>query len=232
MSNVCVEPSICLDPTVYSTKGQISLAFTSIGLFFCLEMLFLVNSSFRKHSGLYFWSLTGAILAEFILCWSNILDIWILEYAKPAISLSFSIPAYWVYVPAQFLILYSRLSLLQTSKRVLKFTIWAIVLEFFLVEIPVAVLEILTTLYPDSVIDSKAYTRASQVEGIIYTVLHLALLGLYALQVKRLWGDSNSSQEILRPVLFMSAICVAIDITYTVLTYTVDDILLWGSSVS
>jgi hypothetical protein len=214
--------------TPHGAIPLITLACTSIGLFCCIEMIFLVTITFRRYSGLYFWSIVGGTCSQFLVCWSVVLLYWISEPSQPAAWLTLAAIGYLLYVPFEFLVLYSRLHLLLTSKRTLNWVLGAIVMESLVAEIPLTTLMILNTLHPDSQRVLSIYTTWWLAESVLYTVVDVMLCGVYFLQCKRLWGDDNRMTRVLWHVIAMVIILFIIDVAYVVLSFTADQQLTTG----
>jgi hypothetical protein len=217
---------------LYGPKGLIAMAFVAMGFFCCVEMFFLISITFRRRSGLYFWSLVGCTTAWFSVSMGVILNTWVLKGSKPGVSLVFLVSGYLVYVPSGFLILYSRLHLLQASARVLKLTLACIILEFVVVELPDAVLEILNQVHPQNESIGRVFTYWYQAESIVFMVVDVTLSGMYILHIKRMWHEPGSRNSILKKVLVLNVYTIAIDAIFIAVSYTLSSILIDSIPVS
>jgi hypothetical protein len=200
--------------------GSVEIAaacFSAMGFLCCLQTFILIGITFRRRSGLYFWSLMGATFAQLCVSFSMFLQTWILVHRLPGIPLAMSTLGYLFFPPFGFLILYSRLHLLFASKRVLRFALILIVLEWALFEFPMALLQTLSIFYPDSTKIARANKLSWEFEEAMYTTVDLLLCLLYALQVKRIWGRSEDrTKGVLRHVIAMTVLFILLDVSWLV----------------
>ncbi|KAF2672076.1 hypothetical protein BT63DRAFT_476885 [Microthyrium microscopicum] len=206
------------------------MALTSVGLFCCLQVLFLTTTKFNRRSGLYFWSIIGVTVSQICYCIYVYLYIWILKDAKPGLTAGFMVAGGLPYVPFEFLMLYSRLHLFLASKKVLRLVLALIVVEWWLIEVPLAVGEILTIVYPESAQMAILYDLTAKIEAVVYTVCDTFLCTLYFFQVKNIWGDIPMKKRMLRHVGFMNVVVILLDSLFMVLLWTVNDELSSGIS--
>jgi hypothetical protein len=212
-------------PLVASTAS-----FSAMGFLCCIQMFFMIGLTFRRWSGLYFWTLTGASVAQLMVCFSLILQVWILKDRLTGIPLAMSTLGYLFFAPCEFLVLYSRLHLLRASKRALIFVLIITFLEWLLAELPMAINGVLAAIYPDSEKIALANKIWWEFEEVVYPLVDFALCFLYFLQVKRMWGNSgNKMKWVLRHIAVMSAVIILIDISYLVLSNTMD--WVWVASI-
>ena len=159
----------------YSPDSVILTICLAIGYYNCLEIGFLVFSTFQRFKGLYFWTLTlcnacvilyslGMMLLYFELCikWLGkvVLDIgW-------AGTLLF-----------QSLVLYSRLNLIVDNPKIIQGVKWMIIATAILIFIPVLVLDFGMTYGPPSF--DEGYYYIEPIQMIWITVQELIISGLY-----------------------------------------------------
>jgi hypothetical protein len=196
--------------------------FPAMGVLCCVQMFIMIAITFKRRSGLYFWSLIGATSAQFICSFSTLLQQSILIGRLLALSNSLNITGYLLYPPFEFLVLYSRIHLLQASNRVLRFVLIIFTLEWTLFEIPMAFCGFLAQRYPDSTKIAFAYKVTWEIEEAAFPMVTFMMYGLYILQVKRMWGDSGDRIKwILWHVIMMTVVLILIDASYIILANTV-----------
>jgi hypothetical protein len=209
------------DEMISGHNALMTAGFVALGLGCGFEMLVLVGATFRRWSGLYFWSLIVAALSMISFSIGNILYYWVLKDSCPGITLLFRVPGYLLYVPSEFLVLYSRLHLVQTKETAMRVILSAVIAEWVFVEIPLALLTIGATLSPSSWYN-VVYIALSKVEWVLYVVIDCILSGVYIFQVKRSWAsDSDSPMRlVLQQVVVMTIFLLLIDFVYFSLWFT------------
>jgi len=196
-----------------------ALCFTAMGILCCVQVFLLTGITFRRRSGLYFWCLIGAATAQLVVCLSLLIKNWILKDRLIGVSTAMSTLGYLFFPPFQFLILYSRLHLLQASRRTLKFVLTITVLEWLLAELPMAIVGVLIVIHPDSAKITRANNFWWEFEEALYPTVEFIMCFLYILQVKRMWGHSEGKTKwVLWHVIIMSTIVILVDISYLILT--------------
>lgn len=197
-------------------------AFLGMGLLCGFEMLLLIWYTFRRRSGLYYWSLVLAATSELVVNISSILYYWTFRNSCPGIVAILSIPGTLGYVLFEYLILYSRLRLVQTTNKVMRFLLAIICLEVLLVEVPLAIILLGSTVRPVSFF-TPLYHTMWQAEAIVYTVVDIILSLTYIIQIRRFWGKDSSPEirSILRDIIVMTIFVVGFDITNAVLVFIV-----------
>ncbi|KAJ5795860.1 uncharacterized protein N7518_004400 [Penicillium psychrosexuale] len=135
MSNLPVEVSLILNTNF--TIVQI-IAMFSIGAWNSLEVVICIFERFKKYRGLYFWSMQVA-------AWGILLHAipGQIRYTQQASAIAMSVPFMvgWIcMVTGQALVLYSRLHLVVADIRHVRWVLWMIITNFFILHIPMAVL--------------------------------------------------------------------------------------------
>lgn len=114
------------------------IAMFSIGAWNSLEVVIGIFETFKRYRGLYFWSMQ--IAAWGILLHGIPAQIRYLQKA-PALSMSVPFIVGWIcMVTGQALVLYSRLHLVVADIRHVRWVLWMIIANFFILHIPMAVL--------------------------------------------------------------------------------------------
>jgi hypothetical protein len=221
------------DEVISGTHSLLAAAFLGMSFLCLFQMLFFIGTVFRRKSGLYFWSILITTVSELSLNFSAVLYFWILKFSSPGITLLFSAPAYIGYVLFEFLVLYSRLHLLSASQRTLRIVLWLIIIEVTVVEVPMSILLVYTTLN-SSVGAHSVYRIWYEAESVIYVALDIFLSSLYIWHVWKMWGIDKSrvQRRVLRHVILMGIFLISIDICYLAVAFTVDNNLSLAITVS
>jgi hypothetical protein len=198
-------------------------SFSTMGLLCCVQMFIMISITFRRRSGLYFWSLIGATSAQTLTTLSVLLQFVILKGRLTALPAVLGAVGFLFFPPLILLTLYSRLHLLQVGKQVLKLVLILIILEFTLAEFPMFICGILASIYSDSTGIALAYKISWEIEEAVFPVVDLLLCALYIIQVKKMWASSgDKTKGILRHVILLTFLLFLFDISYLVLSNTVD----------
>jgi len=226
MDNECLHSQ---DGEVFGAMALVTAALIGMGVLCAIEVFFLIGFTFRRRTGLYFWSMNITNAAELCFNISSILSLWVLKDSYPWITLTFSVASDLGYAFFGFLILYSRLHILSASPRTLRFVLGAIIAESLLFEVPQEVLLIGSTILPSSKF-SAIYGVWWRIEACVYTACDLLLSGIYIFHVKSMWGSVANPQirTVLKKILLMTAFLIFIDISNIVLTFAANYPVLIG----
>lgn len=115
------------------------IVFTSIALYNAIELLILLFLTFNHYRGLYFWTLLLSVILGvvphaigYLLGFFTLAPLWF--------SLTLSTIGFYVMVPGQSLVLYSRLHLVVNNNKVLRFVLWLVIIDAIILLIPTTVL--------------------------------------------------------------------------------------------
>jgi hypothetical protein len=123
--------------------------FTSIALYNALELSVLIPLS-----SLYFWSLsTSTVLGVIPTCLGTLFQYFAL--APLWLSLLLQNIGFICMVPTQSVVLYSRLHLITTNRRLLRFLKWLIIIDTTILLIPTVTLNFGSEYFPHSCISSR-----------------------------------------------------------------------------
>jgi hypothetical protein len=221
------------DEMITGGHALATAGFIATGLFCGLQMLVLIGSTFRRWTSLYFWSLVITTLCTISINISNILYYWVLKNSCLGITLLLEVPGYLFYVPFEFLILYSRLHLIQTGEKTKRSVLYAIIVEWVVVEVPLAVLSVGVMLAPTTSF-GVIYLDWSKAEWVIYLVMDCILSGVYVYQIRRMWGSDTDPKLrwVLRQVAAMTVFILLVDALYIVLWFKLPSTITLGLFVS
>jgi hypothetical protein len=114
-------------------------AFVAVALVNAAELQFRIWATFKKHTGLYFWSLNvsswGVIIYSlaFLFKFFQVIKV-------DMISVVFITIGWWGMVTGQSLVLYSRLHLIMRDKRRIRWILYMIIADVVLFHFPTTVL--------------------------------------------------------------------------------------------
>lgn len=126
------------EPVVWKPGENLAAAaFVGAAIFIVIDVNVAMFRVFKKRRGLYYWSMKLGIL----FCLVDALGV-ILKYLRPdpkhlwGLSTALLLFGWTVYAPAQLLVLYSRLHLINDSYKTQRLVLYLIVSTFFLLIIP------------------------------------------------------------------------------------------------
>jgi hypothetical protein len=185
---------------------------TLIGMsFLCIfELNVLLVTQFRSRNGLYFWSLVVGVFGELLYALGTVLYFFILGNSSPWTVAMLWVIGYLLYIPAEFMVLYSRLNLLSPNPRLLRIVLCWAAAESILVSLPNAIIlaGYLLSTNPEWTTLGNVFLK---VEASIYTVTGIFLSGVYIYSVMRMWSrDQNSKVKTVLQHLIYTAIFVAL----------------------
>lgn len=208
------------------------MALISMGLFSDSFIVIIIWLTFRRHSGLYFWALNAIAITQILVCVSTYLSTWVVGGTKPAITLTLNSIGNTGYVLAEFLVLWSRLHLLQASRRQLKLILGIILAEWMFVEIPLMILSIIATLRPSNTLATAIYFKWFDVESCLYLIVDVSLSVMYFHLISRNWGKNRAWKRVHANLVGMMILLLCIDATYILLVFSKSSQIILGITVS
>jgi hypothetical protein len=187
-------------------------AFTAIALYNAVEITLLIFVVFKKYHGLYFWSLlitTVSVIPYQVGAWmkqNRIIEIEML-------SVSLSSLGWFVMVPGQSLVLYSRLHLVTQNERLLKFILWMIIINALGLCVPTIVLTY------GSNTDAKenylhAYAVLEKVQMTIFSIQEFFISGVYLWEVRGILRVvfEGSTRKLMWQLLVLNVFIIILDV--------------------
>jgi hypothetical protein len=114
-------------------------AFTAVAWYNVVELNVMIWMTFRRHSGLYFYSLLASswgILIYALAFLMKFFQVWTNNY----VSVALITVGWYAMVTGQSLVLYSRLHLVVRDRSKIRWVLYMIIIDFFLFHIPTTVL--------------------------------------------------------------------------------------------
>jgi hypothetical protein len=214
------------NPTVYCLIA----AFSAVPMWMTLELTFQIYATFKKCSGLYFWSL---LFCTWSLTIRQIGRICI--YFVPSCSLVFSLTFAmlgWVGTVTGFaVVLYSRLHLVTRSRRILRGVLCMIVTDVFIFHLPtmMAQIGVITKRQPSWI---SWYPIIGKVQIVGFSLQETIISGLYIKAARRVVKESYNAhtKHCIRQLTLVQIVCILLDIPFITLVYT--DIILLKATLT
>ncbi|KAG8161346.1 hypothetical protein KVR01_009610 [Diaporthe batatas] len=199
-----------------------------------LEMVPIVLLTFKRYSGLYFWSMVFSILGVVLTALGFILlifDIGMDRAFPPAFMAAFG----WApMVAGQSLVLFSRLHLLRISRKLRRGILGLIIFTIIFIQIPTLVLTVGSqTKHEDQHVWASAYQIVERIQVVVFFLQEIFLSSLYVWRcfkflVARDGSEAGCSSDRARPdvqkmfihLLIVNIIVIALDVTIIGLQYS------------
>jgi hypothetical protein len=187
--------------------------FTGMAILSNVELFALIPLRFKRRSGIYFYSTLAATFGGCLYNMYLILYYFVLVDLSPYSYIFTGVLGYLLYIPSQNLMLYSRLHLLSTSKRLVHIVVVVATVQFIIITLPDAASWIWWL--------REQSSEASRVSGIVaiieastYTAVEISMSCLYIFQAYKLWNSSEdrSGQKVLKHLIGFNGLLILMHI--------------------
>ncbi|KAJ5550271.1 hypothetical protein N7535_001789 [Penicillium sp. DV-2018c] len=200
---------------------MLMIVFTSIALYNAVELLILLFLTFKSYRGLYFWALLLSVVLGviphaigYLLEPFSLAPVWV--------SLTISTIGFYVMVPGQSVVLYSRLHLVVQNNKVLRFVLWLIIIDAVILLIPTTVLTFYTAYAPSPPV-IRGYNVMERMQLAWFCAQEFAISGIYiteTVRLLRLMPDrANRRKRIMYELLAINMVIILLDISLLVTEY-------------
>lgn len=197
------------------------IVFSSIALYNAIELFILLFLTFQHYRGLYFWAMLLSVVLGvvphtigYILEFFSLAPLWV--------SLTLSTIGFYVMVPGQSVVLYSRLHLVCQNHRVLRFVLWLIIVDAFILLIPTTVLTF-STAYVRTLPFIRGYNVMERTQLAWFCVQEFVISGIYiseTVKLLKLMPDKDMRRsKIMYELLAINFIIIMLDVALLVVEY-------------
>lgn len=197
------------------------IVFSSIALYNAIELFILLFLTFQHYRGLYFWALLLSVVLGvvphtigYILEFFSLAPLWL--------SLTLSTIGFYVMVPGQSVVLYSRLHLVCQNHRILRFVLWLIIVDAFILLIPTTVLTF-STAYIRTLPFIRGYNVMERTQLAWFCVQEFVISGIYiseTVKLLKLMPDKDMRRsKIMYELLAINLIIIMLDVALLVVEY-------------
>ena len=178
--------------------------------FLCIfQTLVPILTTFRNRKTLYFRSVLVSLFGTILYCIGNALFFFVFGYSKPVVYICTAGLGYLIAVPAELLLLYSRLYILSFSRRTLHIVLFTIIIYYLVVTVPNAITTFISLLSPSLPLVQYVSSIFQRLEVIAYLLINLVLSGIYVGRIIGRWGsDSNPRAKFTSKLLVLAYICL------------------------
>jgi len=197
------------------------IVFTSIALYNCIELFILIFLTFTHYQGLYFWTLLISVVLgviphaiAFLLEFFALAPLWL--------TLVMSTIGFYVMVPGQSMVLYSRLHLVVQSQKVLRFVLGLIIVDAIILLIPTTVLTFATA-YVGTPSIIRGYNVMERLQLAWFCAQEFVISGIYifeTVKLLRLMPEKGRRRtKIMYELLAINFVIIILDIALLVVEY-------------
>jgi len=205
--------------------NQVAIAiFLALALYNVIELTFIIFFTFRKWSGLYFWSFvvstSGIALYSigFLLKQLKLSNEWILFVTLISVG-------WCTMVTGQSIVLYSRLHILVRNRRVLQLVLGMIIVDAIICHLPILVL-VYGSNSPNHEPFDVPYSVYEKIQVTIFFFQELIISSLYIFQTvilqqhKKVVGGNGRARRAMNHLIGVNTLVIGLDVTIVVLEYT------------
>ena len=205
----------------YNTQTYMTIAaFTAIAWYNVIELNIQVFMTFKRHRGLYFWSLLissygcvlhalGFLLKFFQLTTNNYFSVTIITIG------------WYCMVTGQAVVLYSRLHLVVREQKILRSVLAMIIVDAFCFHIPTTVLTYGSN-SSDSVEFTTAFNIVERMQMTAFCMQEFIISGIYVYSTIKLLRPvyHGRTRRVMMQLIWINLIIIAMDVVLLAMEYT------------
>jgi hypothetical protein len=179
-----------------NVEAVVVITCSALGFYNALELILIIFSTFKKWTGLYFWSL---LVASFgILPYNVGFLIFYFELTHNWVGFTFSSYGWATMVTGQSVVLYSRLHLVTAEANVLKPIKWMIIVNALVFHIPITVMLFASHIGTDMAQFAAVYKVYEKLQMTGFCIQEFIISGVYLREAVRLIVSLAKSKARLR----------------------------------
>ncbi|KAH8742618.1 hypothetical protein F5883DRAFT_668321 [Diaporthe sp. PMI_573] len=187
----------------------------------CAEILVLIYYTFKRYTGLYFWSMIVATTGTVFYAIVNLLRLFALAPNTPmAVLLALS---WWGMVTGQSVVLYSRLHLVVSNRRKTRWVLIMIVTNFFIMHIPLTIFWIGYNVDPDNFL--VVFDVYERLQLVVFSIQEAIISGLYIWEAGHglksvIAVKGGRAQGVVRQLVIINTIVILLDISLIITEFS------------
>lgn len=212
-----------------TTRTALLVAMLTLAIYMSFIVDLKVLTTFKRRNTLYCWSI---LLASWGIM-SHSLGIilkWFVGRCPWFVNTSFATFGWWGMVTGQSLVLYSRLHLVVREKRVLRFVLTMIIVNFLLFQVPTTVLTFGSN-QREPGLWLKIYNVYERIQLIVFTLQELIISIIYIRAALKMLqpGDSPNTESTRKLLIYLNILCIVLDIVFVIQVYIGDWVYKTGT---
>ncbi|KAH6873650.1 hypothetical protein B0T10DRAFT_588755 [Thelonectria olida] len=201
---------------------DIIIVFLSIAMYNALELTFIIWFTFKRHSGLYFWSFVGATWGIPFNCTGFLIR----YFGSPSLGYLAGtlVSVGWIFmVTGQSLVLWSRLHLVLRNRKTLKMILWMICIDAVICHGATAPLIIGS--FSSNPKWKQAYKIVEKIQVTVFFLQEVIISCFYIFETAKLiklelsMGNKRGSRRLMNHLIFVNTVIIILDMTTLGLEY-------------
>ncbi|KAF5022115.1 hypothetical protein F66182_5834 [Fusarium sp. NRRL 66182] len=198
------------------THITVVLVFFAIALYNTLELTFIIFGTFKRHSGLYFWSFFVATWGIPVYCGGFLVK----YYGSPSVGYVAAtlIAAGWVaVVSGQSVVLWSRLHLVLRNRFRLRMVLWMIIVN--------GLLMVYGSFSSNTAMWRRPYSIMEKIQVTVFFVQEIIISSFYIyetiklMRLERTMGNKRGSKRLMNHLILVNVLIILLDMTILGLEY-------------
>lgn len=212
-----------------TTRTSLLVAMLTLAMYMAFIVDLKVLTTFKRRNTLYFWSILLAswgIMSHSI----GIILKWFVERCPWTVNTAFATFGWWGMVTGQSLVLYSRLHLVVRDKRIMRFVLTMIVVDFLLFQVPTTVLTFGSNQKTPGMW-LRIYNVYERIQLIVFTLQELIISFIYIRAAFRMLqpGDSVTAEKTRKLLIYLNVFCIVLDVIFVIQVYVGDWVYKTGT---
>jgi hypothetical protein len=202
-----------------NVEAVLVITCSALSIYNAVELILIIFSSFKKWTGLYFWSL---LVASFgILPYNVGFLIFYFELTHNWVGFIFSSYGWTTMVTGQSVVLYSRLHLVTAETNVLKPIKWMIIVDAFIFHIPITVMLFASHLGTATAQFANVYKVYEKLQMTGFCIQEFIISGVYVREAVRLIAclAKSKTRHTMWQLFSINIIIIIMDIFLLALEY-------------
>ncbi|KAF2787044.1 hypothetical protein K505DRAFT_329921 [Melanomma pulvis-pyrius CBS 109.77] len=218
---------------VTSALAMTMAAFTGIAVYNAIELLYIIFSTFKRHSGLYFWSLflSTVGIPPYVLGFMMKFYGVTAPGRETLVTMAFVVIGWCMMVTGQSVVLYSRLHLVVHNRKKLRWILGMIIIDAVICHVPIAILSFGANSSSPKIF-IRPYAIYTDVQITIFFVQEVIISVLYVYETAKIFrqtsgicfdpkGDrGKTTRKVLSHLIAMNVVIIAMDIALLAIQYT------------
>jgi hypothetical protein len=212
-------------------RAMIDGAFTAIAWYNVIELNVIIQMTFKRRKGLYFYSLLVASWGIAVYALASIMKLY-QAWQNNYVSVTFITIGWYAMVTGQSLVQYSRLHLVFHDHHKIKWVLWMIIINVFLFHVPTTVMtfgvsqiqlslrctlaDSLQTNSPLVDLFSTPYSVMEKIQMTAFTIQESIISGLYVYKTRWILSHTlqkNRGRRVMMQLIIVNALIILMDLT-------------------
>lgn len=212
-----------------TTRTSLLVAMLTLAMYMAFIVDLKVLTTFKRRNTLYCWSILIASWGIMSHSLGIVLK-WFVGRCPWVVNTAFATFGWWGMVTGQSLVLYSRLHLVVRDKRILRFVLTMIVVDFLIFQVPTTVLTFGSN-QKDPGMWLKIYNVYERIQLIVFTLQEMIISFIYIRAAFKMLqpGDPANTEHTRKLLIYLNILCIVLDIIFVIQVYIGDWVYKTGT---